>query len=903
MANQIIDSLQFNGSGADKYMITLPQAYCSSGQNDVAKVATLSSGGTFVLTSGARVSVTFARSNTVSSPTLNVGGTGAKPIYSCGSQFKPEDSWDAGSTLDFIYDGAHWILIGTPSDGAVGYYGSDSANSNGWYKVCEGNLTGHNDVNLNLLITSCYATVATGLLNIHLRCNNQTTILIQSLKWMYRYGFSANTAQIVTTNNDWALYILRNPSSNQHGRIEVKVLSSAYTTGYLPFTLTSNVTKETTDPAGTFATDGATVSYAYSAGTASALNSTGTAIANKLRITNYDDIGGNRDTDPPFMIGPETGTHIEMDNNEIAAKQDATTIGDLGIQVDGGSVSIGTSDVVQMNYGSSGVKQKWNIRGNLGKEGQVIKSDGTYVVWEGPWTGKAINETTGTAKYVKICTVKIPSTYKDFSIELTLCGRSKYIEKVNVLLARGNSTTITANILYSGHYGNIFNVHGYRYTDTTNGDYFELWCDLKSWDSLNIHRDHISTNYNGEATWNWNILTALPTTSTTVVKINASAEIWSGRATVADTATNANNIKAENLAGKTLSLNTLTLATSDSPQIKYYYCPADGSSENITGRPKNSAGNELKQAFNLKVEQVRFASTTDYITKQTYIHGAGKATFTRYCVSGTWNDWAAIADTTMTVNAATNIPQHSSTNSAYRSLLMRGYTQADNAATGTYGQTYYNDSICARTDIGELRAKTMVLTSTQDATGTQQSQPALIVGGTPTTSHIQMDYNEIIAKTNATTPGELALQTDGGILSIGTSGNVQINFGSSSNSNFSKWRIRDSFGTNGQVVKSDGTYVYWGTDNDSKASSSNSTSKLFLVGATAQSTAGQTTYSNSNVYVSSGILYTNAGAKATGYSGSNGGLTTPQFRNIAIASDTNVTGMKVGDIIFISSST
>ena len=41
---------------------------------------------------------------------------------------------------------------------------------------------------------------------------------------------------------------------------------------------------------------------------------------------------------------------------------------------------------------------------------------------------------------------------------------------------------------------------------------------------------------------------------------------------------------------------------------------------------------------------------------------------------------------------------------------------------------------------------------------------------------------------------------------------------------------------------------------DAKTSSSNSTSKLFLVGATAQSTSGQTTYSNSKVYATNGAL-------------------------------------------------
>lgn len=45
-----------------------------------------------------------------------------------------------------------------------------------------------------------------------------------------------------------------------------------------------------------------------------------------------------------------------------------------------------------------------------------------------------------------------------------------------------------------------------------------------------------------------------------------------------------------------------------------------------------------------------------------------------------------------------------------------------------------------------------------------------------------------------------------------------------------------------------------GADGDAKTSSSQSTSKLFLVGATAQSTSGQTTYSNSSVYTTNGTL-------------------------------------------------
>ena len=82
---------------------------------------------------------------------------------------------------------------------------------------------------------------------------------------------------------------------------------------------------------------------------------------------------------------------------------------------------------------------------------------------------------------------------------------------------------------------------------------------------------------------------------------------------------------------------------------------------------------------------------------------------------------------------------------------------------------------------------------------------------------------------------------------------VPVSSGSSTYSN----------GNKGQVLKSNGTTVYWAaddnTDADSKTSSSNTTSKIYLVGANSQSSAGQTTYSNSSCYASGGYLYSNGG--------------------------------------------
>ena len=65
---------------------------------------------------------------------------------------------------------------------------------------------------------------------------------------------------------------------------------------------------------------------------------------------------------------------------------------------------------------------------------------------------------------------------------------------------------------------------------------------------------------------------------------------------------------------------------------------------------------------------------------------------------------------------------------------------------------------------------TLVLSRTTDAAGTSNVSPALIVGGTATTAHIQMDNNEILAKSNGTTPTNLNLNTDGGTVTIGAGG-------------------------------------------------------------------------------------------------------------------------------------
>lgn len=65
---------------------------------------------------------------------------------------------------------------------------------------------------------------------------------------------------------------------------------------------------------------------------------------------------------------------------------------------------------------------------------------------------------------------------------------------------------------------------------------------------------------------------------------------------------------------------------------------------------------------------------------------------------------------------------------------------------------------------------TVVLSKVQDADGDSYTEPALVVGGTPDTYHLEIDNNEIQAKQNETTPGNLFLNSNGGKVTIGEGG-------------------------------------------------------------------------------------------------------------------------------------
>lgn len=114
---------------------------CGTAAATAAKTVSITTG-TFTLEAGARVTVKFSNANTAGTPTLNVNSTGAKNIYSKGSQITSGSNKSLlAGTVDFIYDGTQWHLIGNyidtiythPSDGAnTGSFGPSASVSPGF---------------------------------------------------------------------------------------------------------------------------------------------------------------------------------------------------------------------------------------------------------------------------------------------------------------------------------------------------------------------------------------------------------------------------------------------------------------------------------------------------------------------------------------------------------------------------------------------------------------------------------------------------------------------------------------------------------------------------------------------------------------------------------------------------
>ena len=103
-----INGMKFDGSSnVNNYGV------CDTAAATAAKTVTVGNNVGFELAVGAQVHVKFTYANSAANPTLNVNGTGAKPIYQYGTTASSTGTvtggWTNGAIQTFTYDGTGWV--------------------------------------------------------------------------------------------------------------------------------------------------------------------------------------------------------------------------------------------------------------------------------------------------------------------------------------------------------------------------------------------------------------------------------------------------------------------------------------------------------------------------------------------------------------------------------------------------------------------------------------------------------------------------------------------------------------------------------------------------------------------------------------------------------------------------
>jgi hypothetical protein len=138
-------------------------------------------------------------------------------------------------------------------------------------------------------------------------------------------------------------------------------------------------------------------------------------------------------------------------------------------------------------------------------------------------------------------------------------------------------------------------------------------------------------------------------------------------------------------------------------------------------------------------------------------HSEEKATATKYSHVILSDTYA----TAVTNGAAANAV------GASQNALYNAYNTLNTAVNGKAAASHTHSYLPLS---GGTVTGTGIFSKTTAASGTASNSPALIVGGAVTSTHIEIDFNKVMAKTTDTTTAELKLNPDGGAVSVGGGG-------------------------------------------------------------------------------------------------------------------------------------
>lgn len=150
---------------------------------------------------------------------------------------------------------------------------------------------------------------------------------------------------------------------------------------------------------------------------------------------------------------------------------------------------------------------------------------------------------------------------------------------------------------------------------------------------------------------------------------------------------------AEDIGGRTLSIDDLFLDSNDVGTRRVYSCLAQGPGTNITGMPP--ALTNLKGDFLLIVEKMRSASGVDFRNKQTFISGRNNKTYFRYgfgtgTTAATTANWSVWEEVVTTSNSNGILPISSGGTGANTADAARNNLGVGEGQTTTFGSLTLN---------------------------------------------------------------------------------------------------------------------------------------------------------------------------------------------------------------------
>lgn len=168
-----------------------PYGTCSTAAGTAAKTVNISE---FTLCTGATILVKFSNSNNIVNPTLNVNGTGAKPITHLGHRF------DSNIYYEFIYNGSAWVQIGEEKHRCS--VASGNKNNYPWHRIAYTDVltTAYIRRTISLILNQAVFGGKYGELVIKVNTNSANTNSSYEVYWVVNKGFGADDIKIGVNN-------------------------------------------------------------------------------------------------------------------------------------------------------------------------------------------------------------------------------------------------------------------------------------------------------------------------------------------------------------------------------------------------------------------------------------------------------------------------------------------------------------------------------------------------------------------------------------------------------------------------------------------------------------------------------------------------------------------------------